>query len=153
LGFSTTAPPPKSAEVLDVIDEAPGTAEFIEWFGYWPSFHDAEVLDLRLCRSGPSTIRVHTFETTDLVNSDGFFVCIKHVVVSFVFDQVANLNLNYFNAQNVINELHLRQISDGYQLTLEPCHGIEGTITGDRIRVTFAPGIPEDGQYANLAAA
>jgi hypothetical protein len=138
--------------VLEVIDKVPGTAEFIKWFGYWPSFHDAEVLDLKLCRSGPSTIRVHSFETTDLVNSQGFFVCTKHVVVSFVFEHVTNLNLDCFNAQNVIGELHLRQSSDGYQLTLEPCHGIDGTITGDSIRVSFNPGIPEDSQYAKLAA-
>jgi hypothetical protein len=36
--------------MLEIIDEVPGTAEFIKWFGYWPSFHDAEVLDLKLCR-------------------------------------------------------------------------------------------------------
>lgn len=137
--------------MLEVIDEAPGTAEFIEWFGYWPSFHDAEVLDLKISRSGPSTIRIHTFKMTDLVNRQGFFVCIKHVVVSFVFERVTNLSLNYFNSQNVIAELHLRQNIDGYQLTLEPCHGIDGTIAGDGIHVTFEPGIPGDSQFANLA--
>jgi hypothetical protein len=138
--------------MLEVADEAPGTAEFIKWFGYWPSFHDAEVLDLKLCRSGPSTVRIHAFEMTDRVNTQGLFVCVKHVVVSFIFDHVTNLDLNYFNAQNVISELHLRQTSDGYQLTLEPCHGLDGTITGDSVRVSFESGIPEDSQYAKLAA-
>jgi len=138
--------------MLEVTDEAPGTAEFIEWFGYWPSFHDAEVPDLKLCRSGPSTIRVHTFEMTDLVNGQGFLICIKHVVVSFAFGSVTSLDLNDFNGQNVIGQLHLRQNSEGYQLTLEPCHGLDGTITGDTLRVTFTPGIPEDSQYVKLAA-
>jgi hypothetical protein len=138
--------------MLEVTDEAAGAAEFIEWFGYWPSFHDAEVLDLKLFRSGPSTIRVHTFETTDQVNSQGFFVCVKHVVVSFCFGHVTNLDLNSFNAQNVIGELHLRQTRDGYELTIEPCHGLAGTITGDKVRVTFVPGIPEDSQYEKSAA-
>lgn len=117
-------------------------------FCYWPSFHDAEVLDLKICRSGPSTIRMHTWEITDLVNGQGFFVCITHVVVSLIFDHVTDLSLNDFNSQNVIGELHLRQNSDGYRLTLEPCHGINGTITGDGIHVTFEPGIPGDSQCA-----
>jgi hypothetical protein len=54
---SATPPPLKGDDMLEVTDEIPGTAEFIKWFGYWPSFHDTEVLDLKLCRSGPSTIR------------------------------------------------------------------------------------------------
>jgi hypothetical protein len=73
-------------------------------------------------------------------------------VVSFAFGSVTSLDLNDFNGQNVIGELHLRQNSEGYQLTLEPCHGLDGTITGDTLRVTFAPGIPEDSQYVKLAA-
>jgi hypothetical protein len=137
----------------EVTDEAPGTAEFIKWFGYWPSFHDAEVLDLKLYRTGPSTIRVYTFETTDVVNGQGFFVCTKHVAVSFIFENVTNLQLTYFNTRNVTSELHLRQTREGYELTLEPCHGLEGTIAGDNIRVTFEPGIPADRQYTQLAVA
>jgi hypothetical protein len=51
--------------MLEVIDEIPGTLELVKWFGYWPSFHDAEVLDLELHRTGGSTVRIHTFEMTD----------------------------------------------------------------------------------------
>ena len=137
--------------MLEITDEAPGIVEFIEWFGVWPSFHDAEVLDLKLCRTGVSAIRVHTFEGTNAVNSQGFYVCIKHVAVSFIFERVTDLHLHTFNAQNVISGLHLRQTNEGYEMTLEPCHGLEGTITGDNIRVTFEPGIPCDSQYASMA--
>ncbi|MBI1792171.1 MAG: hypothetical protein HYR60_32000 [Acidobacteria bacterium] len=56
----------------ELTGEVPGTSELIAWFGYWPSFHDAEVLDLELHRTGQSTIRIHAFETTGQVNTQGF---------------------------------------------------------------------------------
>jgi hypothetical protein len=138
--------------MLEVTDEVPGTAELIKWFGYWPSFHDAEVLGLNLNRSGRSSVRVHTFEITNQVDSKRFFICTKHVVVSFVFDGITGLQLNGFNGQNVISGLLLRQTGEGYELTLEPCHGLEGTITATRVHVELEPGIPSGSQYLELGS-
>jgi hypothetical protein len=46
-------------------------------FGGWPSFHDAEVLELRLDRNGPGGVelhaKVHLFETTSEVTPEGFY--------------------------------------------------------------------------------
>jgi hypothetical protein len=139
--------------MLEVTDEVPGTPELINWFGYWPSFHDAEVLDLKLDRTGRSTVRVHTWEMTDQVNSQGFFITTKHVIVSFAFDGVTDLHLKGFSGQNVISGLILRQIGENYELTLEPCYGLEGTITGHHVQVKFEPGIPPDSQYLKLTRA
>jgi hypothetical protein len=74
----------------------------------------------------------------------GFFRLRQTCRGQVVFERVTNLSLNYFNSQNVLSELQLRQNSDGYQLTLEPCHGIDGTMAGDGIPVTFETGIPGD---------
>ena len=137
--------------MLEVTDEVPGTPELIKWFGYWPSFHDAEVLDLKLDRTGRSTVRVHTFEMTDQVNSQGSFTCTKHVIVSFILDGITDLHLDGFNGQNVISELHLRQTNEGYELSLEPCYGLEGTITAHRVCVELEPGIPSASQYLKSA--
>ena len=137
--------------MLEATDEVPGTLELIKWFGYWPSFHDGEVLDLKLDRTGCSTLRVHTWKMTDQVNSQGFYICTKHVIVSFVFAGVTDLHLNGFSGQNVISALHLCQTGEGYELTLEPCYGLEGTITANHVRVELEPGIPSDSQYLKLA--
>lgn len=40
--------------MLEVTDEVPVSSELIRWFGYWPSFHDAEVLEIELRRTGHS---------------------------------------------------------------------------------------------------
>lgn len=53
--------------MLQVASEVPGAAELIAWFGYWPSFHDAEVFEL-VQQSDSSRVRLHTWEMTDQVN-------------------------------------------------------------------------------------
>lgn len=50
----------------------------VEIFGYWPAFHDAEVIAVRLDRSGVSgspelEADVHVFEMTSTVTPDGFY--------------------------------------------------------------------------------
>jgi hypothetical protein len=54
-----------------------GADQVISIFGYWPSFHDAEVVRLELLRTepfelGPALLAdIHTFEMTDEIGSDG----------------------------------------------------------------------------------
>jgi len=38
--------------------DIPGAADVIAWFGYWPHFHDAEVLSITLDRSGESQVAI-----------------------------------------------------------------------------------------------
>jgi len=64
---------------------------------------------------------------------------------------VANLHLDYFNAQNVISGLLLKQTAGGYELALDGCYGIEGTITADRNHLELQPGLPPDSRYLKLA--
>ena len=137
--------------MLEVTDEVPGASELTRWFGYWPSFHDAELLDVELHRTGHSTVRIHTFEMSSEVNSRGSFIYTKHVIVGFILEGLRNLRLNDFNGQNVISGLDLKQTADGYELTLEGCHGVEGTLTADRIHIDIEPGLPPDSQFRELA--
>ena len=70
------------------IGEIEGAAELEEWFGYWPSFHDAEIVSLHLNRRGSSSLRVHTWEMTKEIDDKGYYVLAKHIVVEFVFEAV-----------------------------------------------------------------
>jgi len=72
----------------EMFAQIPGALGLSEWFGYWPSFHDAEVLSLDLHRAGPSTLKIHTFEISNQVTSRGFLVCTKHVVVTFIIEEI-----------------------------------------------------------------
>jgi hypothetical protein len=42
-----------------------GARELFDWFSYWPSFHDAEIVRLDLHRRRPSSLVVATWEMTN----------------------------------------------------------------------------------------
>jgi hypothetical protein len=136
----------------NAIQDVPGADVLFQWFGYWPDFHDAEVLEIDLNRSGSSRVRIHTFEMSDQVGNDGCYVCAKHVVVSFVLQGLKTIELQGFNHQNVVSEVVLTRTEDGLQLCLEPCYGAAGSLTAERISIEIEPGVPLDSQYRKNGA-
>jgi len=124
------------------IGEIEGAAELEEWFGYWPSFHDAEIVSLHLNRKGSSSLCVHTWEMTKEINDKGHYVLAKHIVVEFVFEAVYELALNGFNQQNVIFGLTIEKTDLGFRVTLEDCYGLAGSIEAGKISIRLAPGKP-----------
>ena len=43
------------------IPNVPGSDAVVAWFGEWPSFHDAEILELHLDRENVSWVKVHVW--------------------------------------------------------------------------------------------
>lgn len=85
-------------------------------FGYWPEFHDAEILELKLSVAGGEPwvvgsesptmeMLVHLFEMTGDVTPEGFFRLAKHTLVRLRFGNVEGLQLSDFWYQNCISEL------------------------------------------------
>ncbi len=116
-----------------------------EAFGSWPSFHDAEVLTMRLDRSGavgPTLdAQVYVFEMTSEVDAAGFFVLKNQVVVSLRFSNVALERLRWFNEQNALSELFIDEIPDesneGRTLAVrfESSYGVEASFRCGAIEV------------------
>ena len=86
-------------------------------FGYWPSFHDAEVISFEMFR-GPQNVpepffrvKLHVFEMTNEVDSRGFFVLKNHSFVTFSFRGVDESHVKWFNHQNALWELAIVDIS------------------------------------------
>lgn len=145
-----------AAEALDVPSPAaltteqrvaelqlPGLEELIAWFGYFPSFHDAEVISISIDRKG-ARIAVHTFQITNETDEKGHYVCRKHVVVTFVLERIRDLSLEGFNSQNVLNGISLARGSDYYELILEEIHGVAGKFQADVMRIELNPSIPSE---------
>jgi hypothetical protein len=120
----------------------PGAAELENWFGYWPTFHDAEIISLNLNRKGSSSLHVHTWDMTKEVDEKGYYVLAKHVVVEFALETVSGLNLNGFNHQNVLFGLGIEKSDSGFRLTLDECYGLAGSIEAERISIRITPGKP-----------
>jgi hypothetical protein len=134
----------------EILCEIPGGTDLLAWFeGRVPSFHDAEVVSVLLDRTyGIARIAVHTWEMTENIDKEGYFINRKHVVVSFELRGVTDMSLTGFNHQNIIFSLSIQKLENGsYSLSLEPCYGLSGSIEGRTLRVTLEPGEPPDGLH------
>lgn len=84
-------------------------------FGGWPSFHDAEILAVRL-DSGqrgdgrPSIeLDIHVF-AVDGVLPSGKLNFARHTLATFRFEGVEQIDLKDFGPQNVLDELILEEL-------------------------------------------
>jgi hypothetical protein len=96
-------------EQMSTVPKFPGVELLTDIFGYWPSFHDAEIKWLRLDISAPEgahgpvlEFAIHCFEMTDKVAPSGAYVLQKHTLVHFRFGEVSDVRLEEFNQQNAI---------------------------------------------------
>ncbi len=87
-------------------------------FGYWPSFHDAEVLRFSLDRKGHGdphgpTVEsiVHVFEITSEISPKGQYALAKHSLVTFRFLEVDALELSEFDQRNSLWALEIVNIA------------------------------------------
>jgi Immunity protein 50 len=126
----------------EIIDSISGASKLVKWFGCWPSFHDAEILNLTLDRSSSSKVRVHTFSATSEIDENGYFVLDHHVVVTFWFEDIVGLNLSGFNFQNVIAGIDVERTAKGCRISFAACYGLSGEIEAKRVWLTFQPGKP-----------
>lgn len=140
----------------------PGGADLIAWFGDVPTFGDAEILDLHLDRSGPSTLRLHLWHEDLNAKAQVGPPSAKHAVVSFILDEIVGLSLQDFSSQNVIGGLKVSRLSEQgalfdmnwltapepqtfFEVALEPCFGLSGMIRAKRVSVAFTPDQPARG--------
>ena len=83
-------------------------------FGYWPSFHDAEVLTLHLERAdkdGPSLeARIHVFHRSDRIDERGFYIREHHTIATLHFANIDLNDLGGFNGSNVLSEIEIEEV-------------------------------------------
>ena len=116
-----------------------------EVFGHWPDFHDAEVHAFSVSRDGseaPSIeARIHVFEMTPDVDDRGHLLTRDHRLVTLFFANVAALELDGFNEQNVLFSLSLelgdRSGSDSraWKVAFEASYGLSARFSCDRVVV------------------
>ena len=126
-----------------------------ERFSGWPSFHDAEVLAVRLDNGDGSDGRpsveldVHVFVMTREVNEDGKYVLRSHTLVTLRFEGVRDVELYYFARQNVLFEMTFEWLDDvddpaRLKVDLPSSVGLEGGLRCERATVLavepFEPG-------------
>jgi Immunity protein 50 len=87
-----------------------GSEKLTNIFGYWPSFYDAEVLELHFDRGDiqpAKGIYKFTWELTKKVDSKGYLVLRHHAVTSLRFCDVSDFQMQGFNHQNAMLALSI----------------------------------------------
>jgi len=120
----------------------PGAQELFDWFGYWPSFHDAEVLRANFQAGAASTLVVHTWEITDKVNAGSFFELTKNVVVAFTLSNVTKLELEFLWEHSILFDLAVSKVDTGVRLELSSSYGLSGTLEAREVSMLVIPGQP-----------
>ena len=121
-----------------LVSELAGAENVRQWFGEWPSFHDAEVISVCLARKGQSRVLLYPYYPE------------KPATVEFILEDITDVELSDFSAENVISNLGIEHAIDQngdsvFRLVLSPCYGIAGRIDALALRVEIHPGKSPDG--------
>jgi immunity protein 50 of polymorphic toxin system len=120
-----------------------GAESLREWFGYWPDFHDAEILRVELDRKTGGRIVVHIWDTTREVDGRGFYVTRKHALVEFMLEEIFDLELVQFSEQNVVGGIAIEAIDGGLRWKASPIYGLAGYVDAKSISVVLRPADPD----------
>jgi len=109
---------------MATIPPIPGTENVLSALGWWPSFHDAEVLQFSLSRGATPDaktseakldVQVREYEPRGAGTAQYELVLIKDVIIHFTFAGVEEVQVEDFNFQNVINLLVIHSAAEGVE--------------------------------------
>ena len=129
----------------------PGGQTVIDWFGFVPSFHDAELDRLEVTR-GAASMAVRAFRITGAVDAKGLFVRDKHALVTLHLSDVSGVHLRG-DASSILSELGVRRVGDAptgfstcggpkvgdIEVSFEASYGLEGSIYARDVRLGCEP--------------
>jgi hypothetical protein len=114
----------------------PGWSSLVEWLGYSPNFHDAEVVSVNLRRDPePSEVRIAFSRIGNEIAPDGTYRQDRHAHALFTVKGIKALRLEGWNHQNVLSELWVDKVEGGFVLHLPEIFGVEGEIHAEYISV------------------
>jgi hypothetical protein len=150
-----------SQEDVQPMAEIRGIERLTHIFGRWPSFHDAEVLRVRLDHDAQLGAAletdIHLFEMTSEVDERGYYVLRNHTLATLRFDGMSALDLGWFDRQNVIADLSIKEIAEPEEATqvwhveLASSVGMEASFDCATITVAEARpfGLPDQDAHAD----
>ena len=127
---------------IDCIAKIPGAVELSNWFGGFPSFHDAQMA-LQINGDGTGWLKAYGFRMTNEVDEKGFFVCDKHFAAIFHFGSMQSVSINDFlPGLAILGALHIKKVGDVFEVDFsDTSYGLSGSLICKDIRLTFEPGV------------
>jgi hypothetical protein len=139
-----------------------GSEKLTKIFGYWPTFHDAEVLDLHFWRGDVDsdagryvfpvlTVKLHHWQLTNEINVKEYFVLRHHTLSALRFHNVYEFEMDGFNHQNAILSLSIvrEERAEGpspiFRVEFDPAFGMGASFHCLRVGVMKSVPCSEDG--------
>jgi hypothetical protein len=125
---------------LDCAQDIPGAPELINWFGHFPSCHDANVVKFAIHGDGSGLMEVDAHQMTDKVDAKGYFVLDKHCRITFRFDGIQSVQLADFRpGQAILYDLKISRSEGEFLFGINTSYGFAGHIRMKSLRVEFSP--------------
>lgn len=110
-----------------------------EYFGYWPAFHDAEIIKVTF-ESHPGywpsvTFLVAAFGMTKETDESGHFELVKHCHVELQFTGVHKIEFDGFSHQNIIFDLVFEENGSNIECSFDSSTGLEATVVAEKVSV------------------
>ncbi|MCR5886841.1 immunity 50 family protein [Hymenobacter sp. J193] len=119
----------------------------LQHFGYWPSFHDAEVTKTTF-ETHPTgrysvTFVFAAFEMTSEVDERGYYKLIKHCNLELQFIGIEEIDFNYFSFQNILFGLEFEEAGSNIRCIFNASVGLEAVIAAEEVLViSLTPTVP-----------
>ena len=116
----------------------------IQRFGYWPSFHDAEVLKVTF-EAHPGyratvTFLIETSEFTKELDLRGYYKPFNKCQIELNFTGIREMHFEDFNHQNVIFELEFEEVGEFIECTFDSSTGLSASIKAEEVCIlSLAP--------------
>lgn len=134
-----------------------GSHKVIDVLGYWPSFHDAEVIFFAAERALPLiggfsaarvAVHVRAYKTVGEGTAQYAQVLSKSILIRFLFNGACELELSGFNHQNVINSIIITSIETKEKANLlvdiESIWGFGGSLNCSSVEIEGVDVLPVD---------
>ncbi|MBD2716762.1 hypothetical protein KBK19_17085 [Microvirga sp. STR05] len=119
----------------------------VQHFGYWPGFHDAEVVKVTF-EANPGyypkvTFLIAAFETTKATDERGYFLQARHCEIELRFTGIKEIDFDGFGHQNVIFSLKFDEQDADLTCTLDSAVGLNAFLVAQAAEVvSLIPTLP-----------
>ncbi|MDZ4334747.1 Imm50 family immunity protein [Pseudomonas peli] len=140
---------------MESIKHIEGSEKVKKALGFWPSFHDAEVISFSVSRALPIdtnicfaklVVHVQQYAEVGVGTAEYALTLIKSVLVNFIFNGVSDLSISEFNHQNVINSIKFKITephgSPGIYVEIESIWGFGGSLQCNNAAIESVEELP-----------
>jgi len=140
---------------MEIITYVEGTEKVEKALGFWPSFHDAEVISFSVSRALPLdtnvcfaklVVHVRQYAEVGAGTAEYALAIVKSVLVNFIFNGVSDLSISEFNHQNVISSIKFKNSESldapNISVDIESIWGFGGSLQCNSVVVESVEELP-----------